>query len=293
MDGAGQGSPIPGTMHGVHPPRIPPQLTCGPFTVADAASYGVTRRMLDGPHWRRLVQGIYVYAELSDSPQLVLQAGGLALQRTRRGFLAGPTAALAYGIDLAEPALWVGHEPERRVGGRHGWVVKAVATDPGDVITWEIGAMLTSPLRTAFDCCHWLGQVEACIVVDALAHAGHFGLGDLERYAQKHAAERGAGRCAAVLAVADARSESPMETRLRIILIDAACARNRSFGSSTGNTGSISRFRKPASRWNTTGRITSGSAGKTTGVATSFVPSAGRSSSCTPPTFSVPADRPN
>jgi hypothetical protein len=83
------------------------------------------------------------------------------------------------------------------------------------------GAPITTPLRTAFDCARWLTVVEGTVVVDALTHSGRISLEELARYAVQHPGLRGSRALAEVLTQADPGSESPMETRLRLLLTSA------------------------------------------------------------------------
>jgi len=81
--------------------------------------------------------------------------------------------------------------------------------------------LVTTPLRTAFDCSRWLPRVDSVVVVDALAHAGLIDLDDLLTFAARHPGVRWVRRVASVVAVADPLSESPMESRLRLLLVQA------------------------------------------------------------------------
>jgi very-short-patch-repair endonuclease len=80
---------------------------------------------------------------------------------------------------------------------------------------------VTTPLRTAFDCARWLPLVEAVVVIDALSHAGYFAVEELLAFAAAHPGWRWVTRVARAAALADARSESPMESRLRLLLVRA------------------------------------------------------------------------
>jgi G:T-mismatch repair DNA endonuclease (very short patch repair protein) len=72
-------------------------------------------------------------------------------------------------------------------------------------------------LATAFDVARGLPQDDAVVAVDRLLGAGIVDLGPLRSFA---ASARGPGsaRARAVCALADERSESPQETRLRLLL---------------------------------------------------------------------------
>jgi len=81
------------------------------------------------------------------------------------------------------------------------------------------GCRVTTPLRTAWDLARWLPLIEAVIAVDALAHRHGFAPSLL---LARRAAAPGARGCRGldrVVALADPRSESPRETRLRLGLV--------------------------------------------------------------------------
>jgi hypothetical protein len=81
------------------------------------------------------------------------------------------------------------------------------------------GCQVTTPPRTAWDLARGLPSVEAVIAVDALAHRHGFAPALL---LARRAAAPGARGCRGldkVVALADPRSESPQESRLRLGLV--------------------------------------------------------------------------
>ncbi len=84
---------------------------------------------------------------------------------------------------------------------------------------------LTSPLRTAYDLARGPDLVEAVVAVDALARVGGFAPDLLLNFAVHCRGSRGNGRVAEVLSHADRRAGSPMETRLRLLLVRAGLPR--------------------------------------------------------------------
>ncbi len=78
----------------------------------------------------------------------------------------------------------------------------------------------TSPLRTAFDLARREPRIEAVVALDALGcHCGIEPHGVLD-LATRHPGVRGIGRLPGLVALADPRAESSMETRIRLALID-------------------------------------------------------------------------
>ena len=85
------------------------------------------------------------------------------------------------------------------------------------VITQEVPT--TSPPRTAFDLVRWRSVTEGAVAVDALARAHAFGPADLRVLRSRHLGARGSRKLEPVLALADPRAESPMESRIRVALV--------------------------------------------------------------------------
>src|SRR5437660_9966800 len=80
-------------------PRIPPELTKGPFTVEEARRHGLSRAQLLGGSWGRLGRGIYAWHEIAEAPMTRLIAAKLRLPDA--AVFTGPTAAWLHGLDIA------------------------------------------------------------------------------------------------------------------------------------------------------------------------------------------------
>jgi hypothetical protein len=82
------------------------------------------------------------------------------------------------------------------------------------------GLPVTTPVRTAYDLARWQKQlVEAVVAVDRLANRGQFDPAEVLQLAQRYPGARGSARLPRVVELADRRSGSPMETRLRLVLV--------------------------------------------------------------------------
>ena len=79
---------------------------------------------------------------------------------------------------------------------------------------------MTSPLRTAWDLSRRLDRTEAVVAVDALARRGRFPPDRLLEVRAARPGARGAARLDQLVVLADPGAESPMETRLRLLLVD-------------------------------------------------------------------------
>ncbi|MGC4787308.1 endonuclease domain-containing protein [Micromonospora sp. DT178] len=83
------------------------------------------------------------------------------------------------------------------------------------------GLPVTTPLRTAFDLGRRAPRDDALVAVDALLHRRAVKLAALRAYADARSGWPGLPLLREVLALAEPLAESPMETRLRLLLLDA------------------------------------------------------------------------
>lgn len=188
-----------------------------PFLGTEAIRAGeVTWGRLRGPAYQRVFPDVYAPATLE--LDLAARSGGAyLLVRDRGGVLAGYSAALLLGADCAPP----GAPAEVIVpGGRraHPGIRVQRATVPPSDVTTSGGCWLTNPARTAWDLARRLPTVEAIIAVDALARVGRFDPDALLARRDREPGARGCRHLDHVVALADRRAESPMETRLRVAL---------------------------------------------------------------------------
>jgi Protein of unknown function (DUF559) len=198
-------------------PFVPRELTRGPFTVADARRAGLARWHLEGASWRRLGPGLYAWAALAETPALRLEAARLRISAAAA--FSGKTAAWLHGIDVA-PC-----EPIEAIlaGDGEGWEragvsVRRAALDDCEVVVRH-GFRTTSLVRTLSDLSRKLSVVEAVVITDMVLHAGLIHRAELSEWVDRHAGRKGVGAERLVLELAEAATESPMETRLRMLLV--------------------------------------------------------------------------
>jgi hypothetical protein len=209
------------------PATVPPRLGFLPFRGTDAVASGLlTRRMLAGPTWRRLLPDVYVRADAfraddhrmwCDAARLILPAGAA---------IGGRSAAFLWGVDLLSrenPVTVVAPRPTR-MREHPGLVVKHTVLEPDD-LTRFAAIPVTTPLRTAFDLGRWESRVDAVVAVDALLNRRLLKLDMLDACLQRRPGWPGTALLREVLSLAEPLSESPMETRLRLLLIDAGAPR--------------------------------------------------------------------
>ena len=113
--------------------------------------------------------------------------------------------------------------PGTGIRPRPGLLVHRDAIDPAEI--WRArGCRVTSPLRSAWDLARRVDRTEAVVAIDALARRGRLPpkhlleLRTARRTARRGA--RGAARLDELVELANPLAESPMESRLRMLLIE-------------------------------------------------------------------------
>jgi hypothetical protein len=192
----------------------------GPFRGSWARGSGLlTANQLYGPRFRRIYPDVFAPAELNVDLALRSRAAYL-LVRDRGGVLAGYSAALLLGSDCGPRDAPAEVLVPRYARPHPGLCVRFGRAEPGEVVEAH-GCRMTGPLRTAWDLARRLPLVDAVVAVDALARRGTFRPTELLTSATAHPGARGCRRLPEVVALADPRAESPMESRLRVGLVRA------------------------------------------------------------------------
>jgi hypothetical protein len=136
--------------------------------------------------------------------------------------LGGPSAAWALGTRLARPTdpVEIVLPASHRVRPRAGLRVRADALADAEIVATPFG-LATSPARSAFDLARRGRPEEALAWADAVLRASCAAVGDVQRIMAARPRLRGIRQARAVVAVADPRAESPRESMLRWLLLDA------------------------------------------------------------------------
>ena len=167
--------------------------------------------------WTRMSRGQYAWAGLPRDRALTLRA--IAERMPPKYAFSGYTAAALLGLD----SLWT-DQVEVTIGrdvpvrARAGVKVRRAALPESDVIIRE-GFRTTSALRTVCDLGSRADVVESVVAIDMALHAGLVAMSDLTCHVEAHAGAKGIKRLRRAIGLADARAESPMESRLRMVLI--------------------------------------------------------------------------
>ena len=203
-------------------PFIPPELAKRPFTLEEARAAGLTLTALRGKAWKRLNSELYCLRRSRDDPWLLLSAWQRSLKA--EFVFAGATAAWLFGLDV-EPIdpVEIAVPPKSGIRPRMGLTVRRCEVLPAEVVTIR-GLHATALPLTLAGFCLQRPAVEALVAIDMAVSASLTDAAALVRYAAAAKGRPGAGKLRRLAAFA-APAESPMETRLRWLLIQAGLPR--------------------------------------------------------------------
>ena len=178
----------------------------------------VTWRVLQGPGFRRLAHDTYVRSTAPDSPtRLIL---GLLTWAGPEAVVTGWSACRWWGCEVLprpEPMVEIA-VVERRQSPPAGCRVRRCLLRDQDVVV-HLGVRVTTPLRTAYDLARLVPVVDAVVAADALGGRGRFTGVDLAAFAAGLGTTRDCRKVPEVVRLMDPRSESPMESRVRVDLV--------------------------------------------------------------------------
>jgi hypothetical protein len=202
---------------------VPVALRKGPFTTAEARVVGVTRDQLRGAAYCRLGAGLYRWVGLKETPQLMLRA--VARRLPDGAAFSGRTALWLHGLDVepCDPIEVTIPEPfgaSRRVGA----TVHRTALTRAEIVHRR-DLPTTSALRTVVDLGGRAPLTEGVVAADQALHAELVTTAQLRTYIAEHPLSKGIARLRRVVALAEPLAESPMETRLRMLLLLAGLPR--------------------------------------------------------------------
>jgi very-short-patch-repair endonuclease len=148
--------------------------------------------------------------------QLRTTAAGLNMQQPVVACL--HTAAELHGFDVcgADDTHVIGTDGRRQ---RPGLVVHSAALGAQDVCRYT-GVPATTAERTAVDLARTLPRLDGLAVLDAALRTGMVSRRELQGELARHEGRRGIVAARELVALADARAESPMESRSRLRCLD-------------------------------------------------------------------------
>ena len=207
--------------------RIPAELRTRPFTLQEARDAGISRHRLQGRSWLHIGTELYCRKGLRNDPLGLISAWKSLLPCD--AVFAGGTAGWLWGLDLRPTnPIEVILPLNSGVRSRSGLTVRRCELRPGDVADTR-GFRATALPRTLRDLCARMPAVEALTAIDMAVRLRLVDPTALVAYAKDCAGRSGAKRLRA-LALLSAPAESPMETRLRWLLLQGGlpCPKSRS-----------------------------------------------------------------
>ncbi|KDO93302.1 endonuclease domain-containing protein [Mycobacterium avium] len=171
--------------------------------------------------YRPVFPNVYLPAQVEPTLPLRIRAAWLWSGRT--AVIAGAAAAAVHGaawIPDAVPIELIHHNTR----APDGVLIRRDGLCPGETQICD-GLAVTTPERTAFDIGR-RGAVRSAVVrLDSLARATGFKVDDVLRVAGAHPRSPGLRRLEAALGLVDPGAQSPRESYLRLLLIDAGLPR--------------------------------------------------------------------
>jgi very-short-patch-repair endonuclease len=194
--------------------RVPAQLKLGRFTLDDAKVAGVSPSSLRGRSWIRLGRGLYSWRETYSDPWRYFQA----LQRLiPSSAFAGRTAAWLHGLHHVDPRDPTEVVVPLRSGMRSRKALKVRRSDLAATEVVELHHVrATSIHRTLSDLCPRLTGVEALALLDSSLRL---------KLTDRPTLALSSSPAVRALAPLAEPAESPMETRLRWLLMQAGLPR--------------------------------------------------------------------
>jgi hypothetical protein len=192
-----------------------------PFIGSEAVSAGTLTKSQLATRFRRLYPDVYVARDAEIDAVVRAQAGWL--WTGRRGVAAGFAAAALHGSKWADDVQVIEliHDNRR---SPHGIRTHREPID-GDEIELVAGVPVTSPARTVLDFGCWYPTMTAVAGIDALARAAVIKAGDVELLVHKYKGRKGIAKARQAIDLLDAGAQSPKESWLRVVLIQAGLPR--------------------------------------------------------------------
>jgi len=190
-----------------------------PFTRADAMKAGLDPELLRGSRLRRIFRGVYILRSVQVSPFVRTQA---ALRiHPPVAFASHVSAARVFGLPVPdgpdEHVTVLDQRDRRKRPGIVNYVANRVAGSAAHVVTYR-GVRISGPFRMFVELASVLSLVDLVVVGDALLKMFKVPASRLveecERSKDRHAH---AARTAAAFVRAEV--DSPMESRLRMLIV--------------------------------------------------------------------------
>ncbi|WP_046319981.1 hypothetical protein [Mycobacterium sp. UM_Kg1] len=196
-------------------------MTGEPFLGSEALAAGAVTWHELAKYYTALMPNVYLDKHVP--PTLRRRTRAAWLWTHRQGVVSGLAASALHGSG------WIDDHAPVELIWRNARAPSGVTTRADLLLAGETqlcdGLPVTTVERTAFDLGRRGPLRQAVARLDALAHATHFKTDDVARLAARHRHTRGLRQLEAALYLADAGAQSPKETWLRLLLVDAGFPR--------------------------------------------------------------------
>ncbi len=192
-----------------------------PFIGSEAIAQKALTKSQLCTRYTRIFRDVYVEQGAEVTPALRAKAGWLWARR--QGVVAGLSAAALHGSAWVDSTIAIEliHDNRHRLPG----IQTRGDRIEEDEIDAVAGIPVTSPARTALDLGCWYPTVSAVAAIDALARATDVKAADVELLAQRYTGRRGIARARQAVSLFDAGAQSPKESWLRVVLVQAGLPR--------------------------------------------------------------------
>ncbi|WP_176883499.1 DUF559 domain-containing protein [Nocardioides sp. YR527] len=210
MNASAGSEPVPGVDKSAGVPFDP----LHPFTRKQGLAAGITPNRLRGPGFVRLHTGVFAAADVALTP--LIRAEAALMTYADSAFASHATAARIAGLPL--PVLPGEHVTVLAQKDRHRLAGVVCHCAPRAEVRTVNGVRVSLIEQNFVELATLLTLVDLVVVGDHLVRKNPGGLGRLQRYCAKAA---GPGAVAARRALAYVRTgvDSPMETRLRMLIV--------------------------------------------------------------------------
>lgn len=188
---------------------------------SEAVASGVITRAQLRWNYRALYPDVYIPRDITST--MPMKAHAAWLWSRRRGVVTGRAAAALHG------ALWVDAETPVELVWANNHTPAGIVSHRDRIADDELcqldGITVANPARTALDLGRKLPRDAAVAHLDALARASGVSIEDVAPLAKRYAGTKGVRLCRVALDLMDGGAQSPKETWLRLLLIDAGYPR--------------------------------------------------------------------
>ncbi|HEV7360972.1 MAG TPA: hypothetical protein VGN92_07750 [Mycobacterium sp.] len=193
----------------------------GPFVGSEAIAGGLLTRSQLATRYTRVFRDVYVNPDTPVTAALRAKAGWLWAKR--QGVVAGFSAAALHGSKWVDGTTTVEliHENRHRLPGLR---TRGDRIGEDEIVIVD-GIPVTSPTRTALDLGCWYPTTSGVAAIDSLARATDIKAADVELLAQRYPGRRGIARGRLAISLFDPGAQSPKETWLRLVLVQAGLPR--------------------------------------------------------------------